>query len=170
MSRKGPPPKPVPLAAEDRAKLEAAVDRYMLKDMVDLNEHRLREDPTDEEAILETGKVLLTQGDLAGAEATFRRVVAARPGLADARYSLGVVLLNRSRFSDAEGEFLEALRLNPADRKARSNAGLCCLRQGKLEEAAAHFQEVLRLHPDDEIARSNLDLVHRAKRGKPKGK
>jgi len=150
--------------AGDRDRLAEAANRFALGDVVALDEHRLREDPSDAEALVGIAKVALSRGDIRRAEGLFRQAIVVRPGLADAHYSLSVVLLEQTRLPEAEWECLEALRLDPLHFKAANNAGLCCMRQGKLDAAAAHFQEALRLHPGDKMAQENLEMVVNAKR------
>lgn len=145
-------------------RLEAAANRLLQQNYVDLNQRRLREDPLDGEAMLEIGKVMLAEGDSPGAEGMFRRAIEARPALADAHYSLGVVLFDQSKLPEAERESREAFRLDPQHFKAANNAGIACMRQVKLDEAARLFQEVLRLHPGDKFAQDNLDIVLNAQR------
>jgi tetratricopeptide (TPR) repeat protein len=153
-------------SARDRDRLADAANQFAIEDVVALDQHRLREDPSDAEAIVGIAKAALSQGDVRGAEGLLRRAIVVRPGLTDAHYSLGTVLLDQAKFPEAEWECLEALRLDPQHFKAANNAGLCCMRQGKLEDAAAHFQEALRLRPGDTIAQENLSIVVNAKRAR----
>ena len=147
---------------KDREALMEAAQLRLIRDIGELSRFRLRQDPTDADSTAELGKVLLTEGNIAGAETLFRRALQLRPS-ADAHYHLGCVLMERSRIADAGMEFLAAIRLDPEHFQSHNNAGLCFLSQGRLAEAQDHFREVLRLHPGDPTALANLELVERAR-------
>jgi len=150
---------------EEQPQLEEALNQYALKDIVTLNQHRLRENRNDTEALVEIAKAKLMLGDAANAVRLLQRLLAGQPGNTEAHYTLGIALMDRSNYREAEAQFLETLTLDPENYRARNNAGICSLRLGKLDDAAAHFQEALRLHPGDTIAEANLRLAVQARRG-----
>jgi len=144
--------------------LEAAASQFAIRDIIDRNRHRLRENPKDTEAVIEIAKADMMQGNTRAAVHLLERVVSVDPGIADAHYTLGIALMNQSKYSDAENQFDEAVHLDSQDYQASNNAGICALRLSKLDEAVLYFQAALRMHPGDRLAAANLQLALQAKR------
>jgi tetratricopeptide (TPR) repeat protein len=94
---------------------------------------------TSQEAF-EQANALYLRGDLAGAEALYRRVLARLPGSVAARYNLGNALYRQDRAGAALQQYLGALRRAPRDALARRNA------------TAARRRLAADLPPDDRAA------------------
>jgi len=154
----------------DQAKLEELASSVSMRNILDVNRQRLRENPRDAEAVTEIAKVDMMQGKAVDAVRLLQEAVTADPGMADAHYTLGVALMDLSRYTEAEGQFVEAVRLDGDDYQASNNAGICALRLSRLDEAALYFQAALRVHPGDRLAAANLRLALEAKREKRKGR
>ena len=105
--------------------------------------------PRPEEHVASQAEDLLRKGDVAGAEASFREVLATQPSNADAVVGLASILISRGE-NEAAGDLLERV---PADRRAK------VLRHGIFlgEFEAKHSHEDLegeaRANPRDPRAR-----------------
>lgn len=132
----------------------------------------LRHDLAD--LALRQGNSRLLAGDLAGAEAAFRRAVALGSEAAPLAYNLGVSHYRRGEFAQAQRQFAAALATaGPALRGAiHYNLGNCGYRQGErlaasdrraagemLRQAVADYGEALIQTPGAPDARSNLMLA-----------
>jgi serine/threonine protein kinase/Tfp pilus assembly protein PilF len=73
--------------------------------------------------------------DHAGALRALKKVLAARPGLAEARDLLGLALFHMGLLDEAYGEFEQGLLANPDDPYARLHFASCRYHQGRFEEA-----------------------------------
>jgi protein O-GlcNAc transferase len=95
-------------------------------------------------------------GQLAEAEALYRRVLAVEPRHADALHLLGRIALQRGRY-DAAGEFIRAAIRVKANRPDYfSDLGNACFARGDFEAAAAACREVVRLSPGNASGHCNL--------------
>ena len=82
--------------------------------------------------------VLYRKGEIAAAEAAYRRATALSAGDTDAWNGLGLTLRALGRFAEAEAAFLRACELAPASAEARRNLGLIGkLRPGEVERLSA---------------------------------
>jgi tetratricopeptide (TPR) repeat protein len=101
-------------------------------------------------------------GDRAGAEALYRRALAARPGHPAAAHGLAGVLLARGE-PDAAADVLEpALAAQPRDAALHATLGLAHKAQGRLEEAALCLATAVEIAPELAEAWVNLGNVHEA--------
>jgi protein O-GlcNAc transferase len=98
-------------------------------------------------------------GDLDRAEAAYRRILAARPGHADAAHLLGVLEHQRGHHEAAAGRIGSAIARAPGRADYRSNLGTVLRALGRLDEAVAAYREALRLAPDYPDALANLGVV-----------
>ena len=88
------------------------------------------------EELLARATRLADEGMLDQARETVERVLASRPGLADAHYLLGVVELASGRQADAERALRRAVYLEPAHEAALTQLSLARQRRGDPREAA----------------------------------
>ena len=71
----------------------------------------------------------------------FRRILAANPLLADARYELAQTLTRLGRWDEAYDAYREAMRASPSLASAMAlEMGQVCLKRGRLDEARSHAQ------------------------------
>lgn len=119
----------------------------------------------------DSGCELYESGDLVGAEAVFKKMLAQMPDHIEAIHHLAMVLSDRGLSDEARGLWEQAVRIgrkafpsefdtqedllewgwldNRPFLRALHGLGLACLRAGDVEEALKIFQELLRLNPND---------------------
>jgi RNA polymerase sigma factor (sigma-70 family) len=105
------------------------------------------------------GAVLLRQGKLDEAAASFRRAIQIDPRDAQAYNNLGIVLLRQGKLVEAIDCFRRAIELDPKLTQAHYNLGNALHQQGKLDEAVACFRRAIQLDPRDAQAHNNLGNV-----------
>src|SRR5829696_157901 len=93
------------------------------------------------------GVEALKAGQLDGAEAAFRDVLARGGNRAFVHHNLGIVQQRRERHVQALAEFRAAARLDPAFGPARLLAGTSLLALGRAREAVAELERAVRLLP-----------------------
>jgi tetratricopeptide (TPR) repeat protein len=126
-------------------------------------------DPADVEAANGLSGLCAALGDLDGAIAMLRRVVAARPADANARYDLAVNLWNRDRagpgprgaLEEAARELHEAARIEPGNAAIHALLGQVRAEQHALDMAAGSLRQAAELAPDDAAHAYDLGLVLR---------
>ncbi|CAK0780933.1 protein O-GlcNAc transferase [Gammaproteobacteria bacterium] len=96
------------------------------------------------------------QGDMAGAEALYRRILASQPNHSRALYLLGTLESQRGNHSAAEGHLTKALALHSDWPEALNNLGLAMCALGRMNEAEPMFRRALALRPDYPNALNNL--------------
>lgn len=114
-------------------------------------------------------EALAARGNLDGAAAEWRAVLATAPSDAGARSQLARVLVARAdgalRANDAaraEAYAREAVALAPRDSVARNLLGVALASGGKVGDALVQFREALQIAPHDTQARANLERALRA--------
>lgn len=86
-------------------------------------------------------------GDLAGAEKTYRDILRRNPDDVDALRLLGVLLIKRERYDDAAACFRRAVEIAPDFWKAWINLGTAFSEQQKFDQAEEAYGSALRLQP-----------------------
>lgn len=86
-------------------------------------------------------------GDLDGAEALFRKLLALDARHFIATHQLGVIENQRGHHEEAARILAEALQLHPRSPLAHLNRGIALWNLGRSEEALQHYQLALRLNP-----------------------
>jgi len=105
------------------------------------------------------GNVLRRQGDLAGAEAAYRRAIELRPAAAESYNGLGHVHLAWGRLEQALECYRRAQTIDPEQCETLNNLGNALRRLGRYEEAETHYRRALTLRPGHAGARYNLALL-----------
>jgi len=100
------------------------------------------------------------QGDLAAAEAGYRRTIEAEPTHAAAHGNLGVLLGRFGRTPEAIACFQMALRVDPGSADLWYNLGNLHRRLHRYAEAAGSYQSAIRFDPGHVVATHNLGLTH----------
>jgi predicted O-linked N-acetylglucosamine transferase (SPINDLY family) len=100
-------------------------------------------------------------GELAEAEALYRRIVAEYPDCAPAHNNLGTILDQQGRLAEAAASYLQAARRQPDYALAHANLGFTARRLGRLEEAIASLQKAILLNPQHARAHYELGLAYR---------
>ncbi len=88
-------------------------------------------------------------GDLSGAEKSFRAAVDLDAAHAPALSNLGTVLLHKNRFDEAREYFERALKVRPDYTRALVNLGLLDKQTGRLQSALDYFDRALKTDPAD---------------------
>ena len=98
-------------------------------------------------------------GRIDDAVALYERVLAFKPGYADAHNNLAAALEAQGRIKEAVVHYERALVLSPGHARAHNNLGIALLKQGRIGEAVAHHERALALKPDYASAHENLGIA-----------
>jgi predicted TPR repeat methyltransferase len=109
--------------------------------------------PKDANTLSNLGAVRRAKGDLEGAVATFREVIAMRPDHAPAWQNLGNALGDLNQLEEALAAHYEAMRLAPQSADSYHHLGAMLYAFGRVEAAAEIYRRWLELFPDDPRAR-----------------
>jgi tetratricopeptide (TPR) repeat protein len=113
---------------------------------------------------LQRGLDLHRRGDLAGAEAIYRRLALAHPQHFGAAQMLGVLLLQSNRPAEAAQELARACALRPDSAEALGQWGDALRAQGLLDAALQAYDRKLALQPGDAETLYRRGLVLHAQR------
>ncbi|MGB0127804.1 MAG: tetratricopeptide repeat protein, partial [Rhodocyclaceae bacterium] len=102
------------------------------------------------------GRLRKGQGRLAEAEASYRRAIALRPDLAEARVSLGIVLKAQGRLDEAISCYELALRQRPGFPEAQVNLANALRERGQASKASRLYRQAAAAAPDLPEAQSAL--------------
>ena len=106
------------------------------------------------------GQAALNSGDLATAEAAFRRVLLVDPQSGAAYANLGVIAMRRKDWDHALALLQKAEKLEPKMTGIRLNIGLVKYRRGDYAGAVSPLSSVVRDQPDSQQARYLLGLCY----------
>jgi Flp pilus assembly protein TadD len=119
--------------------------------------------PTQEEGLvaelqgwLQAAKEEQRRGNMAGAAAKYREIVAARPEQWDAAYLLGTTLLQLGRYGEAVDVFQRLQQVQPNLPDVRNNLGVACQALNDFDRAASAYQAAITLQGDFDRAHLNL--------------
>ena len=101
-------------------------------------------------------------GQLAEAEALYRKVLDVAPQRPDALHFSGVLAHQQGRDEDAIALLTRSLDILPGQADWHSNLGIVLQNIGKLEEAIAAYRQALVIQPDHANAHSNIGVLLRA--------
>lgn len=116
----------------------------------------LKADKANRSALLGRGNILLAQGELKAAAATYRKITAtAKKGefagadtqLQEAHYYLGSIALKQENTKEALTELQAAVRIDRTDSDALYLMGVAHLKDGKAQLAADSLEQALRFVP-----------------------
>lgn len=103
---------------------------------------------TDADTIYRLGVMAQQQGNLAEAEAAYRRVVELKPDFAGVHNDLGILLAATLRCVEAEAAYLRAVEIKPDFAEAYNNLGILLSEAKRFVEAEAAFRRALESKPD----------------------
>jgi len=106
--------------------------------------------------MFEAGLALHERGDLDGAEAAYRAVLAQAPGDADALHMMGVLADQRGDGEAAVALIRRAIAAGPERAFVHANLGNALHRLGRLVEAVASHRRAVSLRPDSAPMLGNL--------------
>ena len=119
----------------------------------------LRLDPVCIEAWNNLGLLEEKGGNIADAEAHFRKSLSAHTDYATGRYNLGRMLLFRHACAEATTQFLEVLRVAPNYPQAQACLGQALAAQGRYDEAEAAYRSELMRDDTEMVALTSLGLL-----------
>ena len=96
-----------------------------------------------------TGSALITEHDLGGAEAAYRRALTLDPKSGLAWDGLGLALYDGGRLAEARDALSRALALNPNHARALYHLALVDAREGSAGKAISGYSRAVELSPDD---------------------
>jgi tetratricopeptide (TPR) repeat protein len=115
--------------------------------------------PGEFEALVALAERERSAGRLAEAAAACRKILALRPGLAEAYNNLGNALEHQGKLDEAAAQYERALALRPSLFQAHDNLGNILRKQGKLDQAVARYEQALTSRPDLAEAYNHLGNV-----------
>ncbi len=115
--------------------------------------------PDTRERWNDLGIGLLLQGDLAGAEAAFRRVMVAEPRYADGPLNVARVLVQEGDVRAAIPLLEQALALAPGLARAHYFMGAALKADGRYDEALRHLQSAAAQYPRDRVVLGQIGRV-----------
>ena len=114
-----------------------------------LMRHRLEKHPSDVQARVMLGALMLSRLDPAGAVTILEEAVQMDPKQSRAHNLLGAALTTMGRLPEASAQFRAALEIEPSYTNARYNLAKTLAKTGQLNEAFGEFQQVLSAVPQD---------------------
>ena len=108
------------------------------------------------DALLREAVSLHQAGNLAGAEAAYRRILRRWKDEANALHLLGVALRQQGRLDEALKQLDRAIAQRPQDALFRANRGAALADAGRLKEAVADLTRAAAARPDDATTLRNL--------------
>ncbi|MFM9862426.1 MAG: putative 2OG-Fe(II) oxygenase [Micropepsaceae bacterium] len=115
--------------------------------------------PIDPKQAFAEAQALEARGDLAGAEAGYRRLLAALPGQPVLLARLALLRKAAGAFSEAEGLLRRAIAAAPQEAALQNNLGNVLRNLGRLGDAEASYRKALTLQPIYGEAAYNLGVV-----------
>lgn len=121
--------------------------------------HRLERNPSDFQANLNLGAVLLSRLNAPAAVTALEAAVRIQPGRADARNMLGLALATTGRFVEATAQYRLALKAQPDLAAARFNLANALVKSGRIEEGIASYRLLKESDPNFAEVRERLALA-----------
>ena len=109
--------------------------------------------------LIDEGLDLAERGNVDGAEACYKRAIAADSTLAEAHFNLGCILFDKCDVAGAVERFTLALAIDPEFADAHFNIAMVLPIVGRRKDARQHWKRFLELAPDDDqawAARENM--------------
>jgi tetratricopeptide (TPR) repeat protein len=135
---------------------EDALKAGRVPEAVQWFEDLARDYPDTDWVWLRLGRVLLQEGDKAGAERALRTALDRSPELVDAHFYLGVVLYQRGDYRKAAASFRRAVELKPDNALAQFNLGECLLKEDDRDGARQAFRAAVDSKPAFSDAHAEL--------------
>ena len=107
----------------------------------------VRAEPGSEDALFGLAEAYTHLGDVAAAEATYKKAVALRPEYWSVYSWLGTFYSGQNRYSDAAAAFLKVTQLAPGNYLGYSNLGAAYVLEGRYSEATDALKHSIELRP-----------------------
>ncbi|MDP1614136.1 MAG: tetratricopeptide repeat-containing glycosyltransferase family protein [Sulfuritalea sp.] len=127
-----------------------------VRDALDIVIQGLAIDPDNADLLNHRGVFAARLGDVAAAEAAYRRAIETRPDGAEIHYNLGNLLKAQDRSQEAAVAYQRAIALKPDYPEAWANLGNLLQAQGRPQEAEAAYHRAIELQPNHADTYSNL--------------
>jgi len=104
-------------------------------------------------------RVLVREGDSAGAIKNYREAIRLNPKIAALHFELAQLLWATDTVDgqkEAVAEYKTALELDPSDEKAESELARIAAQNGETKEALAGYSKAVEMQPDDAVALTGL--------------
>jgi Flp pilus assembly protein TadD len=144
-------------AASNIRVADAAISSGSLEVALQVLQGILKTDPANTDALTRQAKVQFAIGNVNAAEVSYRRALAVKPDLAEARIGLGKVAM-RTNPAEAERIFLAVLKDAPRNVHVLNNLGVARDLQGHHADAQKAYRQVLEISPGLPSAQQNLAL------------
>jgi tetratricopeptide (TPR) repeat protein len=139
---------------------EATASLAVVDERAPLPESKPFMDPSVRERWNDYGIGLLLQGDLKGAQAAFRNVMAMEPGYADGPVNVARALLQEGDVEAAIPFLEQALKLSPRLAKAHFFLGTAFRQLGRYDEALEHLNVAVEQYPRDRVVLNQIGRIH----------
>lgn len=136
--------------AEELAALRAKIERL---------ENQVPVESTNYRQHFDLANAYYDAGELAKAEARYRRAIALNPDYTEALVNLGSLLGDMGRNDDAVEILEQALAADPEDCKARSNLGNVYYSMGRYPDAMYEYQRAIDIDPACYTAHFNIAVA-----------
>lgn len=105
------------------------------------------------EAHKDLGNLLVQQGKIEAAIASYEKAIALDPNLAIAHNNLGNLLVQQGKMEAALASYRKAIALDPDLAIAHNNLGNLLVQQGKMKMAIASYEKAINLNPNYDLAK-----------------
>ena len=119
----------------------------------------LLREPRNADAHIGLGSALEAEGQLSGAEESYREATRIEPGYWNTYNWLGTFLVQRGRAAEAAAAFEHVTELAPGNSSGHNNLGTALLMSGQLDAAAASFRRSIAIDPA-RAAYGNLGIIY----------
>jgi tetratricopeptide (TPR) repeat protein len=139
---------------------EATATLSVIDERASLPEVKPFMDPSVRERWNDYGIGLLLQGDLKGAQAAFKNVVAMDPGYADGPVNVARAQLQEGDVDAAVDMLERALQISPWLAKAHFFLGTALRALGRYDEALEHLEVAVEQYPRDRVVLNQIGRIH----------
>jgi len=130
-----------------KACVEIRLQQNRLDEATKLNDAILKDSPSDPDALIARGDILIRQGKQSDAVPALATAVKNAPNNAMAHYQLGVAYAGMSNFGQAQSEWQAAARLRPNMKEAQRALAALAVRKGDAALLANSGEQLMKLEP-----------------------
>lgn len=115
--------------------------------------------PDSLQTLFREGAQAMHSGNIAAAEAAFRKATVVAPDFAPARLDLGLAELKQGRLENAIADIRQSLQLDPSSPGAHLFLGIAEYQSSHPQQAIANLKQAIQENPKDEQAYTWLGIV-----------